>query len=220
MLRKQQQGLSLIELMVALLIGSILIISILAVVATTLKESTRNLQKQRLMFEIQSAVDDMVYDIRRAGYWSNAASIIGTNANPNPFMTTANITTPTSNCILLSYDINDSGNLPSPNTSPDDERYGYRLSNGAIQARITSTSYDCSSDTGWVNITDPNVIKITNLTFTISTPTTDIDGTGSGTSTITERLVDITVTAELVNDTSVTTNLHQTVKVYNDLFTP
>lgn len=219
MLKKQQQGLSLIELMVALLIGSILIVGVLAVVATTLKESTRNLQKQRLMIEIQSAMNDMVYDIRRAGYWSNATSMVGSNANTNPFMTTADITTPTSNCILLSYDINNNSSLPNLNTNPDDERYGYRLSNGAIQARITSTSYDCSSSTGWVNTTDPNVIKVTNLTFTLSTPTTNINNTGS-TSTMTERLVDIAITAQLVNDTSVTTTLNQTVKVYNDLFTP
>jgi prepilin peptidase dependent protein B len=217
---KAQQGLSLIELMVALLVGSILIVGVLAVTATTLKESARNLQKQRLQYELQSAMNNMIADIRRAGYWANASSQMGTNTNSNPFMTTANLATPSSNCILLSYDINSNSSLPTVNSGSDDERYGYRLSNNAIQARITNGTYNCTANAGWVNITDPLAITVTQLNFVISAPTTDIDGSGTDTSTLTERQVDITLTAQLINDATVSTTLNQTVRVYNDLFTP
>jgi prepilin peptidase dependent protein B len=217
---KAYAGFSLTEMMVALVINLLLFSALITLFASNLTHYQKTLDSNRLTQQLQSALTLMSNDIRRAGYWGNASSNIGSSPNANPFMTSGtDIATYLSNtCILFSYDKNDNGSLPAISTSYDDERYGYRLNNQTIQTRPYGASFNCNaSATEWETITDTN-IQITSLTFTLITQT--VPSGGSSSDSILMRSVDISITGRLSKDNTITRTLTQHIRIMNDKFTP
>lgn len=64
-----QRGLTLVEMMVALVIGLIVLGVIIAVFWDTLQSSNANLRMTRLVQELRAVMDVMAGDLHRAGYW-------------------------------------------------------------------------------------------------------------------------------------------------------
>ena len=214
-------GFTLTELMIALVINVLIFASLLGIFIANLNHYNAALNANRLNQQLQATMALMVSDIRRAGYWSNASSNIATDTNTNPFMSTASgtdISTGASNtCILFTYDHNSNGTLPAVSTSYDDERYGYRLSGNTVQTRPWGATFNCSAAaSAWESVTDPT-ISITALTFTVSTQSIT---TGPATAGLIMRSVDISLTGQLANDSTVTKTITQHVRVRNDKFTP
>lgn len=216
-------GFSLIELMAALVISSFLMLGIGTVYEALLIRSVATHQQNELNHQMQATMDLMVNEIRRAGYWGHAKDDYLTNQNNNPFMTSSTdiyINT-AQNCILFSYDADGLGSIPSVNTATDDERYGFRLINNTIQWRPYSADYNCAaSASSWENLTNPNVVTITNLTFTQSTRVVDASGTGAGSPSVIIRSITIAMTGQLVQNPSLTRTLNYTVKVQSNKFAP
>lgn len=218
----KEQGSSLVELMIAILVSLVVLIGIITITVTSMQRSRENLQVVRLDQELRAAMDIMVGEIRRAGYWRDAQNDIQQNTNTNPFMATStNLSIPNPSCILLSYDRNNDGALPAVNTGTYDERYGFRLSGGAIQTRTVSAPFSCTANAGtWENLTDTNVVNITALQFaTIPSAGYQVINLG-GTATLTVREVSISITGNLVGDTATTRTLTESVRVNNDRFAP
>jgi len=174
--RKKQKGITLIELMISMMLGLIVIGGALSIYISTIRGSTDITNSARLNYDLESSMQLMVNDIRRAGYWGGA--IAGSNANNNPFVilvTNANITIPIASCILYTYDFDDDTVLDltdgSGGTTEDtSEFFGFKLDNGAIKirsAKVPDNSADCRGS-GWETITDENKINITGLTFSFS----------------------------------------------------
>jgi prepilin peptidase dependent protein B len=212
----KSKGFTLMELLIAMSIGMVIIAGTLAVFLAMVKQSRGLLEASRLDRDLTNAMSIMVTDIQRAGYWANAST-----SSTNPYMTTGStdIAVTGGNCILFTYDASGNGSLPAIGTGTDDERYGYRLSGGAIQFRpVNATNYVCSAGAGtWTNLTDPNVETITALSFVLtSTPIT----IGAGPHTINLRQVAITLTGQLVSDTALSKTITRTVRVYNDKYVP
>lgn len=219
-LLKNQKGFTLTELIIAISINMIVLIALISIFVTNLRQYRFFLNTNILHQQLQLAMDIMTSDIRRAGYWANASNDAHTNQNNNPFMASGlDISIPAGNtCILFSYDHDNNGSLPSIGSGSDDERYGYRLSGGAIQTRPWGASFSCTAAaSAWENMTDPTIITITALTFTLSTQTVV---SGPGTASILLRSVDITITGQLTSDSTVTQTLTQHVRIRNDKFTP
>lgn len=219
--RLKHCGFTLVEMMIAIVINLILFAGLLTFFVNNLEHYRKEMDTNRLYDQLHLAMQLMVNDIRRAGYWANANNDIGKNQNNNPFMVSgsSDITVNnTNNCILFSYDHDNNGSLASISSISDDERYGYRLSNSTLQARPPGASYNCTaSASSWENMTDPTIITITNLTFTLNTTTIT---TGPGAQGIMIRSVDISLTGRLTRDTSVTKTLSQHVRIRNDKFIP
>lgn len=217
----KQLGFTLVEMMVAIVINLVLFSGLIAFFVNNLEHYRKEMDINRLYEQLQLAMQLMTSDIRRAGYWSNVSNDVGLNQNNNPFVVTgtSDVTVNNSNnCILFTYDHNNTGSLPSISSASDDDRYGYRLLNGVLQTRPPGASFSCTaSSSSWENMTDPNVITITNLTFTLNTTTVT---TGPGAQGISLRSVDITLTGELTNNTSVTKTVSQHVRIRNDKFIP
>lgn len=219
-IHKKHIGFTLVETMIALVANLVLFAGLMLLLNKNLEHYEQTTNTNRLHEQLQSAMQIITSDIRRAGYWGNAKNDVGTGQNNNPFVTaTTNISINASgNCILLSYDRNSDGSIPAISSATDDERYGYRLNNGAIQARPAGALFDCAaSSTSWENMTDPTIITITTLTFT---PTNITLTTGPGTRGIVIRSVDVVITGQLVNNTSVTKTLTEHVRIRNDKFIP
>lgn len=215
----RMKGFTLIEMLVALAVNILLLLSLVGIFASNLSHYNKVINTDRLNQQLQGALMVMVNDIRRAGYWPNAYLDIGTGANNNPFMSgTADIHTPSSNCILFTYDYNSDNALPTISNAYDDERYGFRLNNQVLQARPAGAPFDCGAGTtAWENVTDPQIVRITNLSFTLNQQTVPIGATSSS---LTIRSVDISLTGQLVSDASVTKTLTQHVRIRNDKYVP
>ncbi|MES2217506.1 MAG: hypothetical protein V4501_03745 [Pseudomonadota bacterium] len=218
---KKSAGFTLTELLIAMVINVLVLSSMLAVFVYNLNHYTTSINVNRLNQQLQAAMQLMVSDIRRAGYWANSSSLVGTDTNTNPFMvagsTDIQIGGTGNSCILFTYDHNGNGTLPAVSSGADDERYGYRLMSGAIQTRPWGASFSCSaSASAWENVTDP-FVTITTLTFTLTTHTVT---TGLGTSALTTRSIDITLTGQLTSNTAITKTLTEHIRIRNDYFTP
>lgn len=214
----QKRGFTLIELMIALAVSSLLFLALIAVFVANISHYQKSINVNRLNSQLEAIVDLMANDIRRAGYWSNASNDIGTDQNNNPFMASGADITISGSCILFSYDHDSNGSLASVSSSVDDERYGFRLNGNAIQARPPGASFSCAAaSNAWETITDTNIISITALSFTLNTtPLT----TGPGSRGVTLRSVDISITGQLVSDATITNTLTAHVRVRNDKFIP
>jgi len=223
---KKQTGFTLIELMIALVLGLIVLSATIGIYITTARGSTDTLNSARLNHDLESIMLLMVNDIRRAGYWGGAK--VGVDSSTNPFtIGAANIQTPATGCILYSYDASSDG---TPNNR---EYYGFRLKDGAISMRSSDTAEtttDCTG-TGWSAFT-VNDVNVTELTFTRVYKCLNVSTALSYDSTCAEvatagnlvagqkatesRQLNIVLKGQLANDTNVKKTLTGTVKVRND----
>lgn len=212
-------GFTLVELLIAIVVSAFVLLILTTLFIANVKNYQKTLNQNKLNQQLETAVDVMATEIRRAGYWSNANSNLGIDANNNPFMVAGSTdisVNSVNNCILFTYDKNGTGTLPSLGSGSDDDRYGFQLSGGTIQERPNGASFSCGA-AGWENITDPNTITVTALSFTLNSSTYT---TGPAARGLTMRSVDISVTGQLTSDTTITKTIAQHVRIRNDLFIP
>ncbi len=204
---KKLKGLTLIELLVALAINIFLLSALVLVFSNYLHNYNVQFRTNTLNQQMEVAMQVMLNDIRRAGY--NSAAI---TSSSNPFTVTGSTDlTVTGNCITFTYDHNLTGTLPSISSTSDDSRYGFRLSGSAIQSRPAGAAFSCAAAaSAWENLTDPNIITITALSFTVTSISPP-----SATS-VKIRTVTISMTGQLVSDSTITKTLTQTIRVRND----
>lgn len=237
---KNQKAFTLIELMIAILIGALVIGATLTIYVTTIRGSSNTLKLTRLNQDLGVTMLIMTNDIRRAGYWGGA--IVGANLTLNPFSDVAvrdigdavignpTVAPVTGNCITYAYDADaydDPAYDPDADSAtPDaDEYFGFRLNNGAVQIKTSgTTSTDAQCDDGvWVNLTDPDEINVTELTFTLSAENSATNSTGN---IVVARQVSVRIEAELVSDADINTQLedenavNDVVKIRNNLIVP
>lgn len=163
---QKTRGFSLVELMVGVTVGLFVILAMSAVYINASRGSRDSIQANRLNQDMRAVMDIMVADIRRAGYWGSAAA-----GGTNPF--TLRTGTPTdiyvsANCILYSYDATYAGGTTTADAGVD--FFGFRLDSttNTVQMLSSATLVDTSTacaNTTWENMTDPNVIQVTALTF-------------------------------------------------------
>ena len=217
----KQKGFTLVELMVALsYVNALLFIFLIGIFITNLTHYTLTLNTNRLNQQMEEIMQIMASDIRRAGYWANAAANVGTNTNTNPFQSTANGTDIAvggagNSCITFTYDRNSNGSLAGISSTSDDERYGFQLIGNNIQTRPWGATFACGATT-WETMNDAS-IQVTALSFTINSSTVT---TGPGAQGITERSVDISLTAQLASNPSISKTMTQHVRISNDYFVP
>ncbi|MDD2659873.1 MAG: prepilin-type N-terminal cleavage/methylation domain-containing protein [Methylococcales bacterium] len=163
---KKQAGFTLIEIMIALLIGLIIVGATISIYIATVGSSSSTINSARLNHDLESVMTLMLNDIKRSGYWSGAT--VDADSRNNPF-TAASTNIQISNktgeaaqsCILYSYDANGNGAVDL------NEYYGFRLDSGSIDIRkavtdITATTCD---DVTWEEFIDGNKLTITALQF-------------------------------------------------------
>jgi len=252
------KGFTLIELMIAMMLGLIVIGAAISIYISTVASSSSTIKSARLNYDLESSMSLMLNDIRRAGYWGGAADGVAinnpfTNANPNllaPLSSSiTNITiNDTGDCILYSYDADESG-INTPNDTTDDiganEFYGFKLEDNSIKIRTSGTATnDCDNGT-WENFIDESLLTIESVEFSFEaidaggvaddiangnsrcwnqtqgqSDDTDADiciaNAIDGDYLIQNRMVNIKLTGELINDANVVKSLSGTVEVRNN----
>jgi type II secretory pathway component PulJ len=204
--------------MIAMIIGLFVLSGILSLMTNNLAFNKTAMNTLTLNQEAKYAMEIMADDIRRAGYWNNSNSMVGNATLSNPYSyPNWPITIYGGNCITFSYDRDGTSDTPSSS-----ERFGYALVNNSITLGYPTTKDDCTDPSAWQAITNTNIIKITGLTFTLINPTNTTGSNAhqfaiSGSNDyLCVREVKIAITAELLKDPTIKTNLEKTIRVRND----
>ena len=86
----KQNGFSLVELLIGILIGLFIVGGAFSLFLSNLDSSRRLLLEARLNQDLRAAADLVTRDLRRAGYWTSAVQGITVNqVNPNQMVTSA-----------------------------------------------------------------------------------------------------------------------------------
>jgi len=176
---KSSYGFSIVELMVAMLIGLILISTVMGIYVSTVKNSRDLLSSASLSQELTAVMSILVSDIRRSGYWSGVNNSQRISDNPlyliqekTPKTNSATFRMPyviniseSQNCISFAYDADNDTGLKIQ----EKDVFAFRLKNKAIQTlqRVNLINFSkngCANNAGsWMNITDSGVISISDL---------------------------------------------------------
>jgi len=136
--RLHQWGVSLIELLIGVAVGLFIVAGALAIFTSAVKSSTANLAMTQLDQELRAAMDIMVRNMRRAGYYGrtpttgddlpqygplNPFQINGyqmtLSDNPGAYGDTCDTTTGECPCISFSYDLVGAGHSCIVGTDPE-----------------------------------------------------------------------------------------------------
>jgi len=160
--RKQQCGLTLVEMLIALVLGLFVTAVIITVFSTNVRSSNENIRMIRLNQELRATMSLMTDELKRAGY----------SADPNnsDFMSEIDISDDRE-CIKFAYDLNSNSSLDNS------EKIGYLLTTDTVK-RKTNIS-DCTDSTGWVSVTTVDISRITTLEFNIDNSINTVVGVSS-----------------------------------------
>ncbi|MBF0399162.1 MAG: prepilin-type N-terminal cleavage/methylation domain-containing protein [Magnetococcales bacterium] len=190
-----QGGHTLLELLVALAISITLLTWMTDAVTRTLADYSTTLQRNLLNQEVQSVLAMLDRELRRAGAWGNATASAKSGPT-NPFtvppyrLNIGNKTGESSNsCITYSYDLNGNGLLDQ---SAPDERFGFRLNQGAVEMRTGgSGTLDCNAGS-WTGLTGAALV-MDSLLFTLVDHCINLSRSGANCSTTTPTKGDLLV---------------------------
>lgn len=220
---RNMAGMSLIELMIAIVIGLIVLGGLTSIVVATMRTNTDNMRMTRLTQEMRGAMQLVTSDLRRSGFSQNALQDIGAGATANPFIAVDYIDGDADgidddDCILYSFDSDIGGASSIDGTQETAEQHGVRYNADELTVEYKDGSGSgCDLDADWEPMTDPELVEVTALTFG------DVDGDGAfpcveitGGSAVILREIQITMTGRLADDAEVQRTLQDTVRVRND----
>jgi Tfp pilus assembly protein PilW len=145
-----QKGLTLIEMLIALVLGLFVTAVIISVFATNVRSSNESIRMVRLNQELRGVMTLMTDELKRAGY--------SADTNVSSFMADLNFT---STCARYSYDEDGDG------VRDLNERFGFRLNANKVQWANNATGTGCTGGT-WNSLTTLDIASITTLDFDIS----------------------------------------------------
>lgn len=152
---RQQRGLSLVELLVALALGLFLVWQGLTLLTVHLLENRDLTLQARLTQDLRSAALALARDVRRAGHWGEADAGLArgeTPARANPYLALAPEAA-ASDSVRLRY----SRDATENHRVDANEEFGYRLRNHAVDVLLGGS---------WQTLTDAGSVRITALRVT------------------------------------------------------
>jgi prepilin peptidase dependent protein B len=162
----RQAGASLIELMIAMALGLAALSAIASLVGFGIGVNGKLLSNSRLNEEINSIGALITRDLKRAGFSADTINMVTNPVDfPSAFRNSISVSEhpdeDEDSCMLYAYDQNANGVL---DTVGSNENFGFRLRNGTVQIRTNGAT--CASDS-WQELTDPDIVNITELDFDI-----------------------------------------------------
>jgi type IV pilus assembly protein PilW len=206
----KQKGLTLIELMIALVLSLLVTGMVISMFSSSIGGHAQAIRTMRLNQDMRITMDMIVRDIRRAGYWSGTtvasnshASLIGGTLPIGIF----DFQTGADNCVLVSYDHD------ADDTTSNDKVFGYRLLDTGVLQTVNqdiASVAGCSTPTAWQALIDDNTVQVNELTFT-TYPLLAASFAASPNKTVT-----ITLDASSLLDTNIRTVIVEEVRVRNE----
>lgn len=214
--RKRQKGMTLMELLVAGMISVIVASGMVILMANTLGTGTQTIKLTKLSSQLRTAMQIMTREMRRANYHTTYASCFG-DLN---CLATLGVSSEVSeinidgDCVWFWYDRPQrcptssctAAQLLAAQTAITAETVaGFRRTTsggiGVIQMTTSGTSAANCPTTGWVDITNPDLVDITDFDVNDAVPNfASYTWTVNGTQSV-ER-IGVTVSGKLKNDAS------------------
>lgn len=225
--QRRLDGFTLTELMVSVAIGLVVLAGIMTFYLSTARTGTEALKIARLNQYLRAAMDLMVSDIRRAGYWAGSGGQYRNSGGyiTNPFAS-GNNDVATGNksgeaaqsCIRFTYDANKDGAVQTSGSPL--ERFGFRLNANKLEMRQSGSESEVTCDNGiWFNMIDEVEISALEFKLEPASPISNPYGAVSP-NDVFVRTVKITVTGKLKSDANIARTVGQTVRIRNDKFGP
>ncbi len=213
------RGVTLVELMVALVISLIASSAMVLLMANMMGTGTQTIQMSRLTQDLRTAMQLMTRDLRRANYHTNSANCFAEiDCNPDESKIMA-ITPVGGDCFRFYYD-HDRDDIPDARSFQ--WFTGTRNGNTVNVLQLTDDGSDnCGADWGaGFDITDPDTVNIT--AFTVS----NVDSYNESVSSLHTQDVSkirLTMTAELLATASgmtISKTIEDLIYVRNKVFCP
>lgn len=157
--RRDEQGFSLLEVLIAMAISSIVCIAVVATIPSLFKQTYLAYFQYQLDREVRQTIISMEKDFRRIGYCSRI-SCQGEAIQINEKF----LSRYPNSCIIFAYDQDLSGNwINSVNAKKNNSDYfGYRLNGNKLE--VNRNVINCDG-TRWQSLFDANLIKVSQLKF-------------------------------------------------------
>lgn len=228
---RRQRGMTLVELMVGIAVGLFVVAGATKLLVDNLTNNRRMLVETRVNQDLRSAADLIVRDLRRAGYWQSATSVVSGATVLNPYSAIANTTTDlTTGELTFTYDKD--GN----STVNDGDRSGFRVNSGMLEIRNGANGWQPVTDSGSMEIVAPATLTVTTRTVVLSascpclttlacTPGSFLDPDPATGATginfanrprVAVREYDLRLTGRAPSDTNVRRSIREMVRVRND----
>ncbi|ORM70356.1 prepilin-type N-terminal cleavage/methylation domain-containing protein [Pantoea wallisii] len=143
-MRIAERGFSLLEMLLAMAIGAVLMLSVGRFLPLLLAQNLQLQQRVQLQQELQQIAGTLEKALRRAGYCH------GQCAGPALTLVAGG------SCVLLRWDENSNGRWEGVGHSESD-LYGYRLRSGQLEMQ---RGVDECNSSGWERLTDPAFLVI------------------------------------------------------------
>jgi type IV pilus assembly protein PilW len=212
--RRRQRGLSLVELMIGTTIGLFVVAGTVGLYANNAANSRKLLAEARLNQDLRAAMDLVVRDLRRSGYWGNAikgttitGSGTGTMANPYRGIETTGTDE-------LTYQF--SRDATEDDAVADTEQFGFMLEAGVLKMQTEKESWLPMTDSHQVTVSEFTIVnEPQELALGSLCPTVCAVGTPNC-PTMTVRHFKITLKGRSVTDPNVVRTLQASVRPRND----
>lgn len=192
-------GFSLIELMVAMVLGLIVIGSVIALVLSMMRANNQTIASTRLTQELRALAALMSNDLRRAGGVIDPLTVATANAgNPNnPFAAITIPASPNNNCIQFGY----------ANPAGEEALNFHTISLSGTEVRMATAQIAAPACGTGTRLSSPQVTitPVTGLTFERQSP--------CGTANPAGRCIRIILTGRLTGDAAITRRYTQDIYV-------
>lgn len=170
---RRQAGVSLVELLIGITLGLFIVGAGLIVLVTHLRESRALIAQSRLMQDLRTTTDLIARDLRRAGYWGDAAAGVwprdavpgpgpgSVASNPYAALAVSGTSAP---AVAFRF----SRDAVENDRVDDNEQFGYRLRGGALEMQLGAGR--------WQAMTDIGSMRVTRLDIAPSRQTLDLGG--------------------------------------------
>ena len=221
----KSRGVSIVELMIGITIGLFILAGASLVMTSQISDNRRLLLDTQVQQDLRAVSSLIVRDLRRANYYGFAHRKIWpsdlTPSTTNPYAGLVPASSLGSSSLLYQRSLDDQNGVP--NTDDD-------LVTGAEQVTIalnpTNHTVDMTLGTSPAQaITDQNVLRVTELTFTVTVRDLavpcgiDCPTRGPGGCPLVQRVrqVNFVIAGQAVNDPRVRRSLRENVRLQNDI---
>ena len=224
--RGRQLGATLVETMISLALSMLVVVSMVGLMGNSMGSATRIIQMSQLTDEMRNAMSMMSRDVRRANYNTNAIycyanSDCGTDGSATQ-SANLSITSGTDSCFLFGLDRNWDGNANNDGGGAfrkDTVTNAAGETVGVIEMWVGTTAPSCADNASWVPITDPDFVDITDFTLANGRSySQDLELEGGSTLTQLTRVIEMSITGQLIIDRNIEREIRDMIRVRNDFY--
>ena len=219
------RGVSIVELMIGITIGLFILAGASLVMTSQISDNRRLLLDTQLQQDLRAVAALMVRDIRRANYYGHAHRNIWTNSLNQTVLNRYNLFNPANSngTSTLQYARSLDDVIGAINVDDEAVANAERVT---LSFNEVNHTIDMTLGAGAPQaLTDANVLRITELTFTTATRNLAVPcgavcpavGPGGCPLVQRQRQVDFVIVGEAVHDARVRRSLRESVRVKNDL---